>query len=808
MMTTARNNHYVPQWYQEGFFEPDNNSLQLLDLAPPRRTLPDGRVITERDQFTAPTSRSFVQQDLYSTIFGSATSDEIERKLFGAIDAKGAQAIRAYCGDDVAEWHRHFQTLFEFIDIQKLRTPKGLDWLKGQYPELSQNELMYEMQGIRMLNCTIWTEGVREIVSAEAAGTKFLVSDHPVTIYNHALPPRDLGCKYPDDPGIALKASQTIFPLSRDYCLILTNLEYAKDPSSKPTEKRTFPRSFRQSMVRTDAFIRTRELSDIEVARVNYVLKARARRYIAAGRKEWLYPESIVTEPWSDLRDTLLPKDELYRFGGEIYAGYDDGRTHYQDAFGRTEKQRDFLVKAVPKRKLRAGDTCGCGSGKRFEPCCMTRPEALRPTWRERSIRERNLLLSNAIASILGLDQGKDWTAIRRDLTDDQISKVYSVYEALWPLETDLLQLLPKPDGRPRAVYTGSIHPQAIFEFAHAAPLYFGELIVATPFVHNGVIAEEFKPVEHPKIYRQEFLKTVLLFMTIMPLVERGLVNLIPDPCDFDYHLRRQMMAMAEGRAPWLAGQADKEVRAHALVEEDMKRSLMCLPRDALRAQVQEAMPGLAGTELEATLDGMERLRERDPLAVLQVDSLMGGDEGGQFHHMRLAPNFEMAMYLAQATGASIVTDSPIRWTELQRSIWRRGLPPASGLADLAHLIVSAQFRTPADVSEIVAMSKEKRIGGYSALVRDSFKYLRAKPTRGGRPNVEASLSARFKKLHGPAQAALASLAGPSIMARITPAFPADGIQDNSINRLLLMSSSEHHLPRVPMAFFIERAGD
>ena len=38
--------------------------------------------------------------------------------------------------------------------------------------------------------------------------------------------------------------------------------------------------------------------------------------------------------------------------------------------------------------------------------------------------------------------------------------------------------------------------PQAIFEFAHAAPLYFGELIVATPFVHNGVIAEEFKPVD------------------------------------------------------------------------------------------------------------------------------------------------------------------------------------------------------------------------------------------------------------------------------------------------------------------------
>jgi len=94
-----------------------------------------------------------------------------------------------FAGSDVSEWHRHFKTLFEYIDIQKIRTPKGLDWLKAQYPTLTQNELMYEMQGIRMMHCTIWTEGVREIVSAENADVKFIISDHPVTIYNHAVPP-------------------------------------------------------------------------------------------------------------------------------------------------------------------------------------------------------------------------------------------------------------------------------------------------------------------------------------------------------------------------------------------------------------------------------------------------------------------------------------------------------------------------------------------------------------------------------------------------------------------------------------------
>jgi hypothetical protein len=37
---------------------------------------------------------------------------------------------------------------------------------------------------------------------------------------------------------------------------------------------------------------------------------------------------------------------------------------------------------------------------------------------------------------------------------------------------------------------------------------------------------------------------------------------------------------------------------------------------------------------------------------------------------------------------------------------------------------------------------------------------------------------------------------------------PPGGIQDNTVNRLLLMSSSEWHICGVPMAFFIEPADD
>jgi hypothetical protein len=74
----------------------------------------------------------------------------------------------------------------------------------------------------------------------------------------------------------------------------------------------------------------------------------------------------------------------------------------------------------------------------------------------------------------------------------------------------------------------------------------------------------------------------------------------------------------------------------------------------------------------------------------------------------------------------------------------------------------------------------------------------------GIKPNVEGNLNSRFVRGHSPAQAAIKKARILAKEARISCAFPLNGIQDNTVNRLLLMSSSERHLPNVRMAFFIE----
>jgi hypothetical protein len=92
----------------------------------------------------------------------------------------------------------------------------------------------------------------------------------------------------------------------------------------------------------------------------------------------------------------------------------------------------------------------------------------------------------------------------------------------------------------------------------------------------------------------------------------------------------------------------------------------------------------------------------------------------------------------------------------------------------------------------------------YPSLMRDAFKYLPNFSDRGPKPNREAQPTGRFAKAHAPVQTAIKRVRVLAKTVRISCVFPSGGIQDNTVHRLLLMSSSESHLPNVPMAFFIE----
>ena len=661
-MEITKNNHYVPQWYQNGFI--DNHKKQLCYLTRYEIPLPNGDLKIHHSKKWHTSAQKFYEEHLYSTFFGTEVNDEIEKKLFGPIDDNGSKAVRAFLTDDQPQWHHNFENLFTYLDSQKLRTPKGLDWIKSKYSKLNQMQLMIEMQSLRTIHCTLWAEGIRELVSAEDSDVKFITSDHPVTIYNYALPPNSEHCIYPNDPDIALKGSQTIFPLDKNRCLILTNYEYAREPeNANPLQPRTNAARIRHSMVNTIEFINSRRLTRDEVNKINYIIKTRAKAAVAAGKDEWLYPENDVTCDWDELRYVLLPpQNMLYRYNGEMYAKFDDGTVHYQDMFGRTTPPNKYLNKNTDEARLGRNDLCGCGSGKKYKHCCRGVPSDLRTTWDVASIRERNLAFCKCIRDVLGLDRDKNWIDIRKELSEDQISRIYGFYSVLWPRDTDIYSLLPKPDGKFRGLYTGPLDVRVIGVNALPMASLFDEFLIENPITNPNNVKPAFSPIESPSKYKYQALKEFLFMLEMEPFISLGLINLIPDPCEFDMHLMRAMMEMARKRGFKKQALNEQDYRLHlSMTIEDLLNSTAIMPKeDRIQLLIHEF--GLDEVAATQTIHELESQAETSPLVLLQQAEHR---KGGQFIQFRMGPNYEMSLLIAQVTGSVLVTDSGSRWQEL-----------------------------------------------------------------------------------------------------------------------------------------------
>ena len=345
-MTQSHKHHYVPEWYQKRFMFDGQKSYFRLDLSPEIINRPDGKTIRKGEVFNKGPSRFFYEIDLYTTKYFEHENDDIERHLFGKIDTDGAAAISAMASPDWMKLiHPHIINYFEYMDAQRLRTPKGLNWLIKVTKPKNYNDLLMKMQEVRRMHCTMWVEASMEIVSANESDVKFIVSDSPITFYNSVFHPGNIKCKYPFDPEIYLKGTRTIFPLDMNHCAILTNVEYARNPGKlKASKSRTNPRYFDETIIKYDDIIRERELDVQQVLSINYILKSRASKYIAAANKDWLLPEKhLKKSDWGSFDKIFISNStKLFGIDKEVFIGGKNGQLiATQDEFGRKPKSKE-----------------------------------------------------------------------------------------------------------------------------------------------------------------------------------------------------------------------------------------------------------------------------------------------------------------------------------------------------------------------------------------------------------------------------------------------------------------------------------
>lgn len=792
----TRNNHYVPQWYQRGFLGQGQSRLFYLNLNPDRRPLPDGRQVPRKALHEWGTKNCFVEYDLYTTHFGQIVNDEVEKYLFGAIDDQGAEAVRAFVLGNHPDVHESFEDFFEYMAAQKLRTPKGLDWIRSCYGDLGQIDLMIEMQALRRMHCTMWAEGVREIVSAHDSDVKFILTDHPVTVYNAAVDPTSEQCVYPGDPLVATVGSQTVFALDANTCLILTHLEYAKDQDRLDlTRLRTNARHLGAGMTRTDNFIRDRRLSREEVIAINHLLKSRAKRYIAAADKTWLYPEREWNRSWGKIAEVLLPKGDLWGFGGEIYVGYKDGTSGYWDEYGRTSKAHEFLTRETPRKSIGADDFCGCGSAYAFKDCCQRLPASERPSWEVYGLRERNLMFCNAVREILGLSSGAAWKDVRRNLSDDQVKHIHLAFAGLWPDDTDLASLLPRPNPKVlRSVYMGFSDPRTVEGTVLGWLPFVDEIVLVNPFLLGTRMKPEFSPIESPTGHKMQTLKNVMLLFMLEPFIRAGLVHLVPDPGDvsglFGRHVREVIALRTDG---WKAPKGGMH-RFLELAKEETRRAIWMLPEASQRRFIADRVPEADAEMTDQLIADFKRQAEADPYTLLQP--LPVGKDGAQ-NQVFKGLSLETALYVASLTGSIIHVDTEAHWAQLLRDAQPGHAPSQSTWEPVRRALSEISFPVELDSQRVAERIANGDLSPIRSLLRRLAESVSA--TGGGiDPNL---LAKQIRQARAKVERA-GKRAGHSnyVRARLELHIPPGGFARHEVQRLLVMFAGVNRPRSIPYA--------
>lgn len=348
MSNEYRNNHYVPKWYQERFIPlgQSRRELYYLDLKPGTFKDPRGVSHPKKSIWRQGSKFCFVEKDLYTAKFGSEESTEIEQYFFGSIDDNGHRAVEYFSNFSHPSIDKYaLRHLLMYMSTQKMRTPKGLNWLSNQARTTDRQRILETMLALRQLFCAIWTECVWQIADASKTETKFIISDHPVTVYNCRCGPRSQWCRNSNDPDIRFHGSHTIFPLALDKILILTNLSWVRNPYQSEIGFRPNPNPFRGAMFKFTEIQTLRYLNEQEVREINFIIKSRAFRYLAAAREEWLYPEThIAKSQWNVYGNgyLLMPDPRPINLGGEIMWGNNDGTVGSIDEYGRRPWQKDY----------------------------------------------------------------------------------------------------------------------------------------------------------------------------------------------------------------------------------------------------------------------------------------------------------------------------------------------------------------------------------------------------------------------------------------------------------------------------------
>lgn len=323
--------------------------------------------------------------------------------------------------------------------------------------------------------------------------------------------------------------------------------------------------------------------------------------------------------------------------------------------------------------KIGRNDPCPCGSGKKYKKCHINQEIQMnKPTYyhpvsgmtfskagNALSLYDRNMTFLDGVADILPFDSKKGWNDMKQKISREHVREIYKLIAYLWPPETNIETLFPKPENNLRSLYLGYMRPESILDSVVRYSLYCDQILVVDPFMNPWCVQEEYNPLVHPEGYLSDTLKWLLLIFQLAPWIENKNVILIPDPGNFDYQLRIRTLQLAEERAKGFALENFKDPQLERYSKQDFKRMWLSMPTDVMIAKLKKEK--MTEQEIASMLAYVQRLKDSDPY--FPTNPKENGMSG--YHISTTGANLEMGLFISQMTGSYMYTDFNSRWEEI-----------------------------------------------------------------------------------------------------------------------------------------------
>lgn len=335
----------------------------------------------------------------------------------------------------------------------------------------------------------------------------------------------------------------------------------------------------------------------------------------------------------------------------------------------------------VKGEKIGRNSACPCYSGFKYKKCCLgsvdwdtliTKPLSVRIPYI--SLRGRNILFLERILASLQVDSEKvisKFTEFKRAFTPKVVRDINQAIIDIWPSQEDSLKCLEIQKREITAFYCGECRPESLFRAVSRHSLYADRILIPDPFLYPLNVKEEFSPLLHPEKHVPNCVKHSYLWITLIPWIMSGFVNLIRKPEDFDPRLGSEIRQIQRERIrdhPEIQGLIDEysnittEKLHESPAENDLARFFfLSRPDSEFNADFRRDPSSFQFSSEIEFLNYIERLREDHPYFVKPIRE--GVDV---FFHDSTGACYESAKRICSVTNSYLVTDLIPRWKELE----------------------------------------------------------------------------------------------------------------------------------------------